>query len=164
MNRGELGRGEERWVDTQPDRRVIFWPLFPSSSALEKAGSARPFGWMQASMPGSGSHRPQQSGLRERSCRLVLAQHSAGPGVPCTVLCSCTWEGVGCGRLGGYSHRNNRLGESFQIGETKDQSPTVSLIVAKWQCPLIAVSILMSCRGGPETLTHSQSCSAARLR
>ena len=37
--------------------------------------------------------------------------------------------GVGCGRLGGYSHRNNRLGESFQIGETKDQSPTVSLIV-----------------------------------
>lgn len=44
----------------------------------------------------------------------------------------CTMQlylGGWCGRLGGYFHRNNRLGESFQIGETKDQSPTVSLIV-----------------------------------
>lgn len=51
------------------------------SSVLLKARGGQPFGSMQASIPGSGSHMPQASGPQGRSCRLVLAKNSGGPGV-----------------------------------------------------------------------------------
>jgi hypothetical protein len=92
MNRSWAGerRGEQRL--RQEGHFLASFPF--CSSAQEEANSGLPFGWMQASIPGSGSRRPPPSGRQGRSCRLELAKDSCG--VRGSPRRGPGWEGALC--------------------------------------------------------------------
>lgn len=150
MNRGELGRGEERWAEMQAGRRVIFWPLFPSTVQHWRRQAAAEFRYL---FPGVDLTGHGDLDHKEGHVALYYPRILLGPDCPAASHTARPWRWdrkVLCTDMIGW-------GGAFSDGRSRRSEPHSQATVAKWQSAFIAASKLMSCRGGPKTLTHSQS-------